>query len=283
MTEFFRKGENPTGHHQTNGPSRASLTKLSIAWNRKELTSRRQLSAHSHPPEKPIAMANPASSQAEHVIHQSVIHFLHDLHSSGNPPATTALNLSSPEPRSRLTLLSLPSEIRNYIYNIILFDLSHINAPKPVQVVTVVLLAENEWNHWARPSLDKNSDAFTSQHTSSAPDQICFTISEAGLEFPAPEPLSAPYDLMSTCKSIRQELRPLYFSSTVFFIATASASFRSNELCGDALGYYGDWLKSIGEDSCSAIRQLMLLHCDYDYDAKMDWYYWKDWVTPMLL
>lgn len=81
---------------------------------------------------------------------------------------------------------------------------------------------------------------------------------------------------------IREELRPLYYSGTVFVIATGSK--KSEDLCEDDLSKdCSDWLLSIDEDGCSFLRSLMLLHCSHDWCGKMDEPYWRPEVTPMLL
>jgi hypothetical protein len=165
----------------------------------------------------------------------------------------------------RRSLLTLPKEVRSIIYNFVLFDVPDVDAIKPPVVTLIPLqIPEDAYpcSHYHQSDPDRFPSTSTETHTLSyyTVADIRFAFSGEGLEFPPLEPLFGPHNLMSTCRTIRQELRPLYYSSSTFVV------YVENE---EDLAVFDEWLYCIGKDACSLPRTLMPYHCVwYDNEDK---------------
>lgn len=151
----------------------------------------------------------------------------------------------SAKPKVPPTFLTLPPEIRNYIYDLAIFNISFIGAPRPIQLITV-------GNQTNRTTFSNYPPTFNS--TISLTEQVRFSFSEEGLECPENDepPCSTPHNLFSTCRQIHRETRETYYSCNIFVVQMTPAGIST----------FKDWLHAIGEDGCDLIHTLMTVFTD---------------------
>jgi hypothetical protein len=172
-------------------------------------------------------------------------HLVLHLQQSTTIPQATAMaanpDTSPPIPAVKVppTFLTLPGEIRNYIYNLAIYNVSSIEAPPPNQLISIGQLPYFT-GLFGYPK--------TFKPTISLQKQVPFFFSDEGIECPEPEPpCSTPHNLFSTCHQIRQETREVYYSSNTFVVEMHPAGVET----------FKDWLDAIGEEACSFIHTLM--------------------------
>ncbi|KAE9972106.1 hypothetical protein EG328_005174 [Venturia inaequalis] len=130
------------------------------------------------------------------------------------------------------TLLTLPVEIRNYIYDLAIFNSPFIGAPRPVQLITV--------GHHDRSAFPDYPPTFISTVTIKKK----FKSNVGSLS-----PFDTPHNLFSTCRQIRQETRETYYSCNTFIV----------RMSPDGLLKFMKWLDSMGQDAQGFLRTLLLV------------------------
>lgn len=159
----------------------------------------------------------------------------------GTTPASPGTNPASPnsKPKVAPTLLTLPPEIRNYIYDLAIFNIPFTGAPRPTQLITI----------GDSPNCSGFSDyppRFNS--TISLKKNVGFVFSEQGLEYPEDEsPYSTPHNLFSICRQTRKETRETYYACNTFVFRMTPAGVST----------FLDWLDAIGQDARGFLQTLM--------------------------
>ncbi|RDI80082.1 hypothetical protein Vi05172_g9884 [Venturia inaequalis] len=144
------------------------------------------------------------------------------------------------KPTGPPTLLTLPAEIRIYIYDLAIFNSPLIGAPRPVQLITV--------GHHDRSAFPDYPPTFIS--TVSLTKDVRFVISEQGFEYPEAEsPFNTPHNLFSTCRQIRRETQKSYYSCNTFIV----------RMTPKGASTFVDWLDAIGQDARGFLRTLLIV------------------------